>query len=318
MANQVNVSTTTNQVVVTPQSKKIVNVNSGNDTSLAINQGAANTVSISNNIVDTSLTSNTINIAPPPSNGITITDLSTTIAVSQTQTDTIQIASQGPQGPKGNTGDQGPQGPAQDTGSLLTTASYSNPNLTLTKGDGSTFSVGISTATPTLDEVLTEGKQSAVNNIILTSETPLNLTNLGGIITDTVVTYFSNNGLIGKRDIDPRVFDDTLINFSSSALPTDSSTAFNISFFYPSESNKIITNTPALTFTPDGLNSFLTVGSDLRGKTVIGANSITASIISASDTGSFGYMLLPNLPTSDPGVNGAVFRSGNDLKISTG
>ena len=29
-------------------------------------------------------------------------------------------------------------------------------------------------------------------------------------------------------------------------------------------------------------------------------------------------MILPNLPTVDPGVAGAVFRSGNDLKISTG
>ena len=27
---------------------------------------------------------------------------------------------------------------------------------------------------------------------------------------------------------------------------------------------------------------------------------------------------LPNLPTSDPGVAGQVWRSGNDLKISTG
>jgi hypothetical protein len=40
--------------------------------------------------------------------------------------------------------------------------------------------------------------------------------------------------------------------------------------------------------------------------------------ISSSGTGSLGYMLLPNLPTSDPGVAGAVFRTGNDLKISTG
>lgn len=47
--------------------------------------------------------------------------------------------------------------------------------------------------------------------------------------------------------------------------------------------------------------------------------NITASgNISSSGTGSLGYMLLPNLPTSDPGVNGVVFRSGNDLKISTG
>ena len=144
MSNTVNVSNTTNQVAITPQSTKTVSINSGGDTSIAINQGAANTVSISNNIVDASLTSNNVTIATPPSNGITITDLSTTIAVSQTQTDIVQIASQGPQGPKGDTGATGPQGPTQDTGSLLITASYSNPDLTFTKGDGSTFDIEIS------------------------------------------------------------------------------------------------------------------------------------------------------------------------------
>ena len=160
MSNTVNVSTTTNQVVITPQSTKTVSVNSGGDTSIAINQGAANTISISNNVVDTSLTPNNITIATPPSNGITVTDLSTTIAVNQTQTDIVQIASQGPQGPKGNTGATGPQGPAQDTGSLLATASYSNPNLTLTKGDGSIFNVEISTTTPTLAEVTAQGSST--------------------------------------------------------------------------------------------------------------------------------------------------------------
>ena len=34
-----------------------------------------------------------------------------------------------------------------DTGSLLTTASFSNPNLTFTKGNGSTFNVNLSTLT---------------------------------------------------------------------------------------------------------------------------------------------------------------------------
>jgi len=54
--------------------------------------------------------------------------------------------------------------------------------------------------------------------------------------------------------------------------------------------------------------------------TIDGVNGhITSSgDINASGTGSFNYMILPNLPTSDPGVAGAVFRSGNDLKISTG
>ena len=144
MSNTVNVSTTTNQVVIIPQSTKTVSINSGGDTSIAINQGAANTISVSNNVVNTSLTPNNVTISTPPSNGITITDLSTTIAVSQTQTDIVQIASQGPQGPKGDTGATGPQGPTQDTGSLLITASYSNPDLTFTKGDGSTFDIEIS------------------------------------------------------------------------------------------------------------------------------------------------------------------------------
>jgi hypothetical protein len=34
-----------------------------------------------------------------------------------------------------------------NTGSLLTTASFSDPNLTFTKGNGSTFSVNLSTLT---------------------------------------------------------------------------------------------------------------------------------------------------------------------------
>lgn len=36
-----------------------------------------------------------------------------------------------------------------DTGSLLTTASFSNPNLTFTKGNGSTFNVNLSSLTIT-------------------------------------------------------------------------------------------------------------------------------------------------------------------------
>jgi hypothetical protein len=54
----------------------------------------------------------------------------------------------------------------------------------------------------------------------------------------------------------------------------------------------------------------------------VGVGITTASLgdgdISGSGTGSFGYMLLPNLPTSDPGVAGAVFRSGTTLRVSEG
>ena len=211
MSNTVNVSNTTNQVVITPQSTKTVSVNSGGDTSIAINQGAANTINISNNVVDTSLTPNNITIATPPSNGITVTDLSTTIAISQTQTDIVQIASQGPQGPKGNTGATGPQGPAQNTGSLLVTASYSNPNLTLTKGDGSTFDVGISTTitTPTLAEVTSQGSSTttAITASIISTSGAITSSNLSG-----------NN--TGDQDLSS-LASITQLNASSSTLQTN-------------------------------------------------------------------------------------------------
>jgi hypothetical protein len=151
MSNTVNVSTTTNQVVITPQSAKTVSINSGGDTSITVNQGVANTVTISNNIVDTSLTPNTVDITTPPSNGITVTDLSTTVTVNQGTTSVINVNTVGPQGPKGDTGATGPEGP---TGSLLITASYANPNLTFTKGNGDTFDVEIIGGTPPTGSLL--------------------------------------------------------------------------------------------------------------------------------------------------------------------
>tara|TARA_B100002019_G_C21259833_1_gene596057 strand:+ start:590 stop:2146 length:1557 start_codon:yes stop_codon:yes gene_type:complete len=163
MSNTVNVSTTTNQVVITPQSTKTVSVNSGGDTSITVNQGGSNTVNISNNVVNTSLTPTTVDITIPPSNGITVTDLRKTITVNQGITSTVQVATIGPQGPKGNkgdTGEQGPTGPVQDTGSLLKNASYTNPLLTFTRGDNTDFSVEISTTTPTLAEVTAQGSST--------------------------------------------------------------------------------------------------------------------------------------------------------------
>ena len=184
MSNTVNVSTTTNQVVINPQSTKTVSVNSGGDTSITVNQGAANTINISNNVVNTSLTPTTVDITTPPSNGITVTDLRKTITVNQGATSTVQVATIGPQGPKGNkgdTGEQGPTGPVQDTGSLLITASYSNPNLTLTKGDGSTFNIGISTTTPTLAEVTAQGSSTttAITASIISASGNLTVNKVG-------------------------------------------------------------------------------------------------------------------------------------------
>lgn len=218
MSNTVNVSTTTNQVVITPQSTKTVSINSGGDTSITVNQGSANTINISNNVVNTSLTPTTVDITTPPSNGITVTDLRKTITVNQGITSTVQVASIGPQGPKGDTGATGPQGPAgevQDTGSLLTTASNvgAGNRVYFTKGDGSQFILTIdnvanatsaSYASMSLQQVteigsitsipITASIISASNNITasnLYSPTDLNVIAKGDIILD----------VIGKKEI---------------------------------------------------------------------------------------------------------------------
>lgn len=46
-------------------------------------------------------------------------------------------------------GGSGGGGGSTDTGSLLKTASFSNPNISFTKGDGTTFNVNISTLSVT-------------------------------------------------------------------------------------------------------------------------------------------------------------------------
>lgn len=148
-SNTVNVSTTTNQVVITPQSTKTVSVNSGDNTSITVNQGASNTITVSDNVVNTSLTPNTINITTPPSNGITVTDLRKTITVNQGTTSIVNVNTVGPQGP---IGPQGPPGPSSDivTGSLLKTASITDATITFTKGDSSTFDIEVDNVTSSI------------------------------------------------------------------------------------------------------------------------------------------------------------------------
>ncbi len=115
---------------------------------------------------------------------ITITDnvQEKTVNVTQPVTDIVNVVTIGPQGPSGASGPSGSQGPAgssQDTGSLLTTASYSNPNLTFTKGDGNTFNVEISTTTPSLSQVMAQGKST---NFAITSSA--DISSSGNVIMD--------------------------------------------------------------------------------------------------------------------------------------
>lgn len=63
--------------------------------------------------------------------------MSTNITPNQANHKVVTINTPGPMGP------QGPSGSASATGSLLATASFANPNIVFTKGDGSTFDVNL-------------------------------------------------------------------------------------------------------------------------------------------------------------------------------
>lgn len=238
------------------------------------------------NQVNVSTTTNTVTITPQNTTNVSVGASNTSVTVTQGDTSVVQVASQGPQGPKGNTGAQGPRGetgPFQDTGSLLLTASYSNPNLTFTKGDGSTFNLGISTTTPTLDQVLAQGKQSDEANIILTAAQPFNLTNLGGISTDTVLTWNAGNGIIGKRDISSYVWGDSL---DDNFIAKSTSSIYSENYVGTFNSNLELISNLDLKFIPDPTktNAGLQIGgsSPGTGTSFIGQYAITSSVISAS------------------------------------
>jgi len=62
-------------------------------------------------------------------------------------------------------------GGSTNTGSLLTTASFSNPNITFTKGDGSTFNVNLTTLVPTSASYALTASIADVATNALTSST---------------------------------------------------------------------------------------------------------------------------------------------------
>ena len=161
------------------------------------------------NKVTVSTTTNTVTITPQQNTGVSIGTTNTPITVNQGSTSVVQIQAPGVKGNTGPTGPIGPQGPTQDTGSLLTTASYSNPNLTLTKGDGSTFNVGISTTTPTLAEVTSQGSSTttAITASIISASGAITSSNLSG-----------NN--TGDQDLSS-LASITQLNASSSTLQTN-------------------------------------------------------------------------------------------------
>ena len=62
-------------------------------------------------------------------------------------------------------------------------------------------------------------------------------------------------------------------------------------------------------------NAFI-IGSNIT--TTAGCTAYVNNFYATGSNGASNVVILANLPTSDPGVAGQVWRSGNDLKISTG
>jgi hypothetical protein len=85
-----------------------------------------------------------IEVIDPNSGAIFYTPISGSITLRNTSVSLATTASYALSGGSGGGG-----GGTTNTGSLLTTASFSNPNLTFTKGNGSTFNVNLSSLNPT-------------------------------------------------------------------------------------------------------------------------------------------------------------------------
>ena len=214
---------------------------------------------------------------------ITITDnvQEKTVNVTQPVTDIVNVITIGPQGPSGASGPSGSQGPAgssQDTGSLLTTASYSNPNLTFTKGDGNTFNVEISTTTPSLSQVMAQGKNTnfaITSSADISSSGDLYSTNI--ILPDTskvgwdVANAANNINLTGKAGI--------LTIFSGSTF-----TPALVPKIQIDASNANLTSSGNITANIISASRFEGGGIDGRNDRVNFTAPLTASIISASGT----------------------------------
>jgi hypothetical protein len=74
-----------------------------------------------------------------------------------------------------------------NTGSLLSTASFSNPNLTFIKGDGSTFFVNLSTLVPT------SASYALTSSFSITSSLPLQGITTASV-SNTTITFTKGDG----------------------------------------------------------------------------------------------------------------------------
>jgi len=150
------------------------------------------------------------------------------------------------------------------TGSLLTTASFSNPNLTFTKGDGTTFSQSLVTLVPTSASFATS------SSLASTVTTNANLTgDVTSVGNATTLASVASAGTTGGSTAIP------VITINAKGLTTSITTAAVIA--------------PAGTLTGDTLASNVTGSSltsvgTLNGVTITGTSALTTLTVSGDAT----------------------------------
>ena len=128
------------------------------------------------------------NITPNSSNNVTVLTNTVSVTTTTDNSKVVTIVTPGPQGPSGSQGPQGPAGVAA-TGSLVSTASFSNPNIQFTKGDGSTFNVDLTSLSEWYDgsTFITSSKDVIISGSLTVSGSNT-FTNIGPAVFEGNIT----------------------------------------------------------------------------------------------------------------------------------
>ena len=146
------------------------------------------------------------------------------------------------------------------TGSLLLTASFSNPNLTFTKGDGSTFNVNLSTLVPTSSSYALSSSYAATASIATSSSYALN----GGVtqlLAGPNIVLSPISGL-GQVTVTANLSGSTIFNTSTGSYGSfyDTTTQTNLIANIPrsmSFNNTDITNGVSISGSTSPFNTYI-------------------------------------------------------------
>ena len=283
------------------------------------------------NKVNVSTTTNTVTITPQQNTSVSIGSTSTPITVTQGSTSVVQVVSQGPQGTTGLTG---------PTGELT---NYTNLSVTGSLYVSGTLGGNITASNISASGIIYSYILDGGANLTLTSDgyTKLegNGSNGGIILSDGNISRltFDVGGtpgltVAGNFFIAPTA-GNVIISGSNIEVQGNVSASGNVygdkiyvlntgegsGLEFTGANNRIYYDNPNITTQIDDSDILQVKPTGIQVLGQITTSNITASgNISGSGTGSLGYLMLPNIPTSDPSVVGAVWRDGTDLKVSEG